>query len=521
MRTAAPPDISSTSAGILVEQLSQKSPTRQAERKNRSQDAVKNHPQDGSKNRPDIINPVSLLGVIDESGLKGLLKANKQATWCSRVRVCGLLLLIDYISRNQKKGTISISADLARQYISKLRKKDRPTTITEPLLLLCEIGMLRRVRPAVFAHIKAPAGYCFAGPYSKESFQLKVFLTPKLAQKRAFAVDRCEKRLNRNYPWRARLSVDLHAIRFSDSARRIIANDLSSKRSENLKQLVRAVDAGVHFIKVSARGQITTSISNCPRDLHPHLLLYGEPIVFCDISHAHWNFLPLILAKRLDHVSGSPGRHTYINDGWREHNHLVALLSDGDFYRMWCVDPKDNTERNEKKNILNILLNSKNDVCERNILYQRIRTEFPITFRTIEDLKSRDHRNLSKQLHRFTADAIEAALLEVQKAQITAIPNIDALICRHKDRKAVCESIGKQIFLATGACSKVGGIRYSPLTEIEEQALAFDETAVTDDTISYDEWEAIRLVKCVAALKLMRRTPPLFAPFALAAWRVP
>jgi len=26
----------------------------------------------------------------------------------------------------------------------------------------------------------------------------------------------------------------------------------------------------------------------------------------------------------------------------------------------------------------------------------------------------------------------------------------------------------------------------------------------------YDQWEAVRLVKCVAALKLMRRYPPLF-----------
>jgi hypothetical protein len=32
--------------------------------------------------------------------------------------------------------------------------------------------------------------------------------------------------------------------------------------------------------------------------------------------------------------------------------------------------------------------------------------------------------------------------------------------------------------------------------------------------MSYDEWEAVRLVKCVAALKLMRRCPPLFASLA-------
>jgi hypothetical protein len=49
------------------------------------------------------------------------------------------------------------------------------------------------------------------------------------------------------------------------------------------------------------------------------LLLYGHATVTCDVSNAHWNFLPLILAKRLYYVSGAPGRQTYINNGWREH----------------------------------------------------------------------------------------------------------------------------------------------------------------------------------------------------------
>jgi hypothetical protein len=65
----------------------------------------------------------------------------------------------------------------------------------------------------------------------------------------------------------------------------------------------------------------------------------------------------------------------------------------------------------------------------------------------------------------------------------------------------------------------VDGIRYSPLIEEEEQALAFDEIAPSDDGMSYDEWEAVRIIKCIAALKLMRRCPPLFSPFALAACR--
>jgi len=258
-----------------------------------------------------------------------------------------------------------------------------------------------------------------------------------------------------------------------------------------------------HFVKVSERGQITTSIGSCPRDLLPHLLLDGEPIVSCDIANAHWNFLPLILANRLNHVSGEVGREGYLKDGWGEHNRLVALLSDGDFYRAWCADPRDDAERHGKKNILNILLNSKNEGCENNVLYCKLRAEFPITFRIIEDIKRKDHRNLSKQLHRFTADAVAAALLEEQRNGVALIPHVDALICQEKNRERVCKALGKEIFEATGVCSSVGGIRYWPLTDVEAEALAFEESAPSDDAMSYDEWEAVRLVKCVAAMKLL------------------
>jgi hypothetical protein len=53
------------------------------------------------------------------------------------------------------------------------------------------------------------------------------------------------------------------------------------------------------------------------------------------------------------------------------------------------------------------------------------------------------------------------------------------------------------------------------LTEEEQQALAFDEMKPSDDGMSYDEWEAMRAVKCIAALKLLRRCPSLFSPFEL------
>jgi hypothetical protein len=149
-------------------------------------------------------------------------------------------------------------------------------------------------------------------------------------------------------------------------------------------------------------------------------------------------------------------------------------------------------------------LNQKNEKCQQNRLHQRIRAAFPITFGIIEDIRRDDRRNLSKQLQRFTADAVAAALLEVQRKGIAAIPHVDALICQRKHRDQVCEVIGRQIFEATGVCCRVGDIRYSPLTESEKQALAFDEIAPSNDGMDYDEWEAMRAVKTTAVLKLTR-----------------
>ena len=293
---------------------------------------------------------VPFLGVVVETELKVLLSAKKQTAWCTRVRILGLLLLVDYICRHLKKGQISMSADLAHQFVSKLRNSRSGTMITEPLLVLCKIGILEMVRSAVFAHVKTSAVYRFAIPYRKEQpLRLEVVLPPKLAQKRASADDRREKRFNRKLPSRKQLLTDLKTLTFSASARPIIAKGLFSYGRDNLSRLVKVMDLQQHFVKVNERGQITTSIGSCPKELRPHLLLDGEATVSCDIANAHWNFLPLILANRLNYVSGSPNRNTYINEGWREHNQLVALLSDGDFYRMWCVDPQDDAERNQKK----------------------------------------------------------------------------------------------------------------------------------------------------------------------------
>ena len=173
--------------------------------KKHQQDKLKKHLQDRAKKHHDIINPVTLCGVVNEDELKVLLRFHHQRDWLTRVRVCGLLILIDLVIRKLKKGVASISADLARSYVSKLRQGSQPGIVKEPLPLLCRIGVMALVRPAVFAHVRTSAVYRLSEKCRGKQKQINVFLTPNLAVKRANAEQRYEQRLNRKYPHRQQL----------------------------------------------------------------------------------------------------------------------------------------------------------------------------------------------------------------------------------------------------------------------------------------------------------------------------
>ena len=97
---------------------------------------------------------------------------------------------------------------------------------------------------------------------------------------------------------------------------------------------------------------------------------------------------------------------------------------------------------------------------------------------------------------------------------IAAIPHVDALICQQKDRERVCEVIGRQIFEATGVCCTVGGTRYSPLTEIEEQALAFDEAGIQD--IPHEQLDSSAFGEMRSGFKIASPLSAVFVPISLA-----
>jgi hypothetical protein len=400
--------------------------------------------------------------------MRKILAKNGQTEWCTNVRLGGLLLLVDFVWRKQASNGVPISADRAGKFISPLKRPHSRETIREPLAVLCQIGVLRRVQAAVNGRdVKASARYAIDRAKFARRMTLDVDLPPFLMKKRETDSERREASLNRRYPFRAQLKLDLGKLSFgAGSRRRITELSRDPKKAAAVRRTIEAVDGGSHVLRISPREQITTSVTGCPRELKPLLLLDGEPTVSCDISHAHFCFLPALLCERIDHRREKHGPHysTGLGDYEAELRRLIELLSTGDFYARWCVNPDDPIERKQKKHFLNVVLNSPPAKCEKNALYRRIRAEFPCTIGVIEDIKREDHCNVSKPLQHRTAKAINGALLRAQEKGIAAIPDVDAIICQTRHKEIVCELIGQKVYdISRGVCSKVGGIRYASL----------------------------------------------------------
>jgi hypothetical protein len=413
---------------------------------------------------PSYYIPSEVRGLVGSDELIKLLVYHKQHEWCSLVRLGGLLLLLEFFAMRRDQKGVSCSADLAHSYVSKLGRRNSSTTIPEPLAVLCKVQLLRLTQPAVNGwHVKTSAVYAFHEDYAGRSIQvLKVALPPKLIQKRQQAQERYEKRLCQRQPFRAQLQQDLRRLGFGNEARRMIAKFSRDPKLRSATQtVVTAIDCQQHKVKQSPRGQITTSISSCPKPLKKLLLLDGQATLSCDISHAHHCFLPRILSDRIAHIRQHHGGAAKTADHETERARLVAFLSEGDYYRKWDGNQKDDSRRDKTKKLVNVILNMLNDRCAPIGLYQSMRRTFPRLFCIVEEIKRRDHRNISKQLQHHTAKAICGALLEIQGQGIPAIPDVDAIICQEQHRETVCEAIGRHVYqVSGGVCCKVDGIRY-------------------------------------------------------------
>lgn len=467
---------------------------------------------------------VPLLECASHSELFSLLVHHGQRAWTTPYRRYGLLLLIDYLARNDSKEGVRLSQAVGRQYISKLEKFQPPGTVRTPLLLLCTIGLAERITKAVSGpHLKASAAYRLTEKSRKNMRHEAIELPRKLAEKFQNANSRLENGLNRRFSHRAGILASLRLCGFPAPARATIER---MKENQNLRpsveRVVRAVDTGEHTVRIKERGQIITSLSSCPRELKPLLEMDRHSVAICDIAHAHHCFLPRILIDRIEYIQTDGAPQSVIAAHQAERTRLIEFLSTGDYYAKWCVNQDDPKERSEKKGLVNMLLNQPPSKCAGNALYRRMHATFPLTFRIIDDLKRCDHRNASKQTQHYTAEVIRLALLEMQAKAIPAIPDVDAIICQQRHRFAAAHALGAAMFSVSGGVHcKVDGLRYLPPEEIDE-LVRWNEEQPDEDKLSYDLWEEKRSARS-CALTIYENRPggvcpvrPRFSPHAFA-----
>ena len=284
----------------------------------------------------------------------------------------------------------------------------------------------------------------------------------------ADAPARLAKGLNERWPFRAKLLHDLAVVTIPTSANATIDILMANaKKRLATRAALAAIASRDHTVRVKPSGLIVTSLISCPRELKPQLLIAGEPVALCDISSAHWMFLPRILWNRIEFCRNRGDSEHELEAMKSELSRLIALCSFGSFYATMCREGASTEEIKNKKKLVNVLLNSPQP---RNPIWRGLHRVFPLCFRIIDTIKKDDHRNVSKQLQHFTANAVSAALLDMQSQGLPAIPDTDCLIVREQDRQAACIAVGKAMYAETrGVYVTVGGVRYSAAETYHEQ----------------------------------------------------
>ena len=394
-----------------------------------------------------------------------------QTPWTSPTRLSGLLLVLRHIqratkgSKRPKSDGIAFSNRLARQYASKLRTA--PAGVErEALGALVKAVLIEQVSPAkVNSFARHSARYVLTTEGSRLVLvTAECSLAAVAARKVAAAPERLENALNRRWPFRAQLLRDLAkvALAGTEAARATITTLLECRDTRSCtRAVVNAIATLEHTARVQPSGQITTSLNSCPRELKPHLCIEGEPVAICDISSAHWMFLPRLLTNRIEYRRQRGDDEMELASLKDELGRLIELCSSGSFYASTLPDTATAADIKNRKALLNVLLNSPQSKAATNCVWRSLRQRFPLCLAIIDSIKADDHRAISRQLQHFTASAITAALQAMQRQGLPAIPDTDALIVRQRDREAACHAIGLAMFRETrGVCVKVDGIKF-------------------------------------------------------------
>lgn len=408
--------------------------------------------------------PVGAWLVVSAEDLAKRLRRAGQGEWCTRVRLSGLLLLIDFVVRNTKRTGVRISLDLAHGYVSAIKLPKSKRTEREPLRVLEIAGILEKVSgAAVGPYSKCSAAYRIAAAFLKCKRHSEIFVTPLLAKKLETAPSRKDRRLNSKQPWRKALLEALPRVDLSPQGANL-ALDLLLSENNKKEAVQRLLDVlrnrGKMRISCSPGDHITTSLSGCPRELKPELLIAGESVALCDIRAAHFCVLPRIIEDVIDRGDLRTSREIDEEELCREKTRLVAVLSEEDIYRCLSEDPASDTARITAKGQVLKVLNLRNQWARKSPIYQRLQKLFPQVTRFLEWYKRDDHKAIQAPLRFYTALVINKALLRLQERGVPAIPDSDCLICPASQRSLASKLIGEEMMRVSGVRCVVDGVRF-------------------------------------------------------------
>lgn len=415
-----------------------------------------------SEKTPTYYVPVVLWEVVSYKELEEMLHSQNQSEWTTSVRLNGLLLLLDFLYRRQKKSKtkgILVSHELASGYVSELNRPENSTTLRRPLAVLVKLGIIEIVeeykRGLLHQH---STRYRINPIFREKAAQKEVRLTPKLAAKWRDAPERQRKRLNTKHPWRERLIHDIGSASLTQEGMKISIGLLADDNLANSTKRMHSALSGEIKIRAIADpfGTILTEIKNFPRVLKPHLSLDGNNVALCDISYAHWCLLPLLLDRSIRSLRDAGNDDERLDDLQAEQQRLQAYLSEGDLYRKLSTNPHCNKEREKTKSKMLRALNHKNTWNRQCSPYQQMKAEFPHTFGELERMKRADHKAITPFLQGNTAIIVRKSLLRCQELGIPAIPDTDCIICPEEDKATVCQVIGEVMYRHTGVRCRVG-----------------------------------------------------------------
>lgn len=393
--------------------------------------------------------PMRLLGVVDGAGLTRRLCRSKQHEWDSPKRIAGLLMIIDFIARKgpgtSKKPGVAMSSELSREYVSPKRRAKNASTISQPLPLLVEIGILEVVQKAVVApHRKTSARYRIH-PSHGEPKKIEVMLTAQQREKLQSAEKRNEKRLNGKYPFRNQLRVDLATVGLSADGRNLALTMMTrGEKDSSIKRLIAIIDGSKpREISIDPCGTIHCFARQAPRELKPHMTLGGKPVAICDLESAHICALSCVLQERINWLAE---RGLRTGDLDQERRIFIALLESADIYRYLA----DGGDRKRLKKSLLTALNTPTSKAVHIHAYQRFRQTFPLTVCIIEDIKKNGHHGISRPLQHHTARIVRNVLEEAQKSGIPCIPDTDAMIVPAAHKAAVMAMMRRALLEVTG-----------------------------------------------------------------------